>query len=266
MVGRQSSVRQTVAVSQWRTPLLVVAWIPITLFLDHNASLTVQNLLGVVTWALLLLLLAAEVPLVRVQTAVVVVFATAVEFTFSPCLEVYTYRLHNVPAFVPPGHGLVYLAALTLARTDFFRMNARTLVTATLAVGAVYAAWGISPLAPRPDVLGMFWFLCLVGFLLWGRSRLLYVGAFAVVTYLEVIGTSLGVWTWAPYDPTGIVSMGNPPSGAAGGYGWFDLVAVSFAPAVLVAVSVVSSTATERLEQLRMKKSVRRQSVAADEG
>ena len=131
MIGRFARLEQWWAVnqlcgrlsrvSQWRTPLVVVAWIPITLFLDHNASLTVQNLLGVVTWALLLLLLAAEVPLVRVQTAVVVVFATAVEFTFSPWLEVYTYRLHNVPAFVPPGHGLVYLAALTLARTDFFR-------------------------------------------------------------------------------------------------------------------------------------------------
>ncbi len=80
---------------------------------------------------------------------------------------------------------------------------------------------------------GAFWYLCLVGFLVFGRSRLLYVGAFLVVTYLELIGTALGTWTWQPYDPTGLVSMGNPPSGAAGGYGWFDLAAMAFAPWVV---------------------------------
>ena len=87
--------------------------------------------------------------------------------------------------------------------------------------------------APRLDVLGAFWFVCLLGFLRWGRSRLLYVGAFVVVTYLELLGTHLGTWAWAAYDPTGIVAMGNPPSGAAGGYGWFDLAAVSLAPVLL---------------------------------
>ena len=79
-------------------------------------------------------------------------------------------------------------------------------------------------------MLGAFWYLCLVGFLVLGRNRLLYVGAFLVVTYLELLGTTLGTWTWQPYDPTGLVAMGNPPSGAAGGYGWFDLAAMAFAP------------------------------------
>jgi hypothetical protein len=34
-----------------------------------------------------------------------------------------------------------------------------------------------------------------------------------------------------------LVSSGNPPSGAAGGYGWFDLAAVLAGPAVLAAVT-----------------------------
>ena len=60
---------------------------------------------------LLLVALSRVSPVVRAQTAVVVVFATVVEYVFSPTLEVYTYRFDNVPAFVPPGHGLVYLSA-----------------------------------------------------------------------------------------------------------------------------------------------------------
>ena len=58
--------------------------------------------------------LAATDAVTFAQVAVVVAFATAIEYLCSPLLGIYTYRLHNVPAFVPPGHGLVYLAALAL--------------------------------------------------------------------------------------------------------------------------------------------------------
>jgi hypothetical protein len=210
----------------------VLVWLPLILALDRGATLSTQRLLGAVTWMLLLVLARQEAPLVRSQIAVVVVFATAVEYTFSPLLHVYVYRLGNVPAFVPPGHGLVYLAALSLARSRLVRAHDRLLVTATVVVGAVYSGWGLL-LANRPDVLGAFWFACLLGFLRWGRSSLLYMGAFVVVTFLELLGTRLGTWRWHELDPTGLVSIGNPPSGAAGGYGWFDLVAVLAAPTML---------------------------------
>ncbi|NHC45687.1 hypothetical protein [Motilibacter aurantiacus] len=214
---------------------VVLVWVTAVLLLDRGATLGQQRLLGGATWALLLGLLAREAPLVRAQTAIVVAFATAVEYTFSPLLEVYLYRLPGVPWFVPPGHGLVYLAALAIGRSPQARARARPLVTATAVAGTAYAVWGL--VGPgRLDVLGAFWLCCLLGFLRWGRSALLYVGAFVVVTYLEVLGTALHVWAWQPYDPTGLVPIGNPPSGAAGGYGWFDLAAVLGAPALLRAV------------------------------
>jgi hypothetical protein len=220
---------------------VVLVWIPAVLVADRAATSTVQTLLGLGTWVLLLAVLAGQHVLVRTQTLVVVVFATLVEYTFSGWLHVYVYRLHDVPAFVPPGHGLVYLAALALGGSALVRRHSRPAVVATVVVGAAYAAWGLSSLAPRPDVLGAFWFVCLLGFLAFGPSRLLYVGAFVVVTYLELVGTSLHVWTWSPRDPTGIVAMGNPPTGAAGGYGWFDLVAVLVAPTLLVLLARVRS-------------------------
>jgi hypothetical protein len=255
---------------QWRTPIVVLVWIPVTLGLDAGATLLQQHALGVVTWVLLVGLLRSESTLVRVQTGVVVIFATAIEYTFSPWLEVYTYRFDNVPAFVPPGHGLVYLAALTLGRTTLFQRHARTFVWATVVLGGLYALWGVSPWAPRPDVLGLFWYACLLGFLAWGRSRMLYVGAFVVVTYLELIGTWLGTWTWQPYDPTGLVGMGNPPSGAAGGYGWFDLVAITVAPVLVRWWSSEGSTddsaLTEGVEQGGVQVAVGRQGVPPDQG
>jgi hypothetical protein len=211
---------------------VVVGWITVVLAVDAQSTLTVQRLLGVGTWCVLLAVLSREATVVRVQTAVVVVFATAIEFTFSPLLHVYLYRFHNVPMYVPPGHGLVYLVALSVARTAFVRRHTESLLVFVVAVGGSWAAYGAF-LAPRHDALGAVWFLCLLCFLLWGPSRCLYIGAFLMVSYLELLGTRLGTWAWQLHDPTGLVSIGNPPSGAAGGYGWFDLAALTTAPWLL---------------------------------
>jgi len=223
--------------------LAVVGWIPAVLGMDRLVGLPGQRVLGLLTWALLLGLLRRESPHTRAQVAVVVVFATLVEYCFAGWLGVYVYRLHNVPAFVPPGHGLVYLAALSIGRSALARVHRRPLVTATVAVGGAWAIWGLA-LSPRPDVLGAFWFGCLLAFLAWGRQPAVYAGAFLVVSALELLGTGLGTWRWALVDPiTGWVSMGNPPSGAAGGYGWFDAAAIALAPGLVRAAGVVRSRA-----------------------
>jgi hypothetical protein len=222
----------------WPSGLIVpgvIGWVTAVLVVDSGASHDTQRVLGAATWLVLAAVLLRESPLVRVQTAVVVVFASLVEFTFSPLLGVYVYRFSNVPMYVPPGHGLVYLAALAIGRTAFVVARTRLCMSVALALVGGYAAFGLF-VSARPDVLGAFWFLCLVGFMRWGPSPGLYVGACLVVTYLELVGTRLGTWTWQPHDPTGLVTIGNPPSGAAGGYGWFDLTALILAPALLAAL------------------------------
>lgn len=210
----------------------VLAWIPLVLGLDRVSSMDQQRWLGVGTALLLVLLLAGEPARIRAQVAVVVGFATVVEYVFSYELHVYVYRLHDVPWFVPPGHGLVYLGALAIGRSPAARSQQRWLIPLTVAVGASYAVWGLL-LSGRRDVLGAFWFGCLVVFLFRARQPMVFVGAFVVVTYLELLGTHLGAWTWQVKDPIAhLVSMGNPPSGAAGGYGFFDAAALALAPLV----------------------------------
>jgi len=215
-----------------RVVAVAMLWITAVLLVDAGSTRWTQRGLGICTWLVLVWLLRGESPLVRMQTAVVIVFASIVEYTFSPLLEVYTYRFDNVPMYVPPGHGLVYLAALAIGRLEWVQAHLRLCTAAVMLGGGAYAGYGLTS-ADRLDVLGAFWFLCLAGFLLWGPSRGLYVGAFLVVTYLEIAGTALGTWTWQAVDPTGLIPIGNPPSGAAGGYGWFDLAALLLAPALL---------------------------------
>jgi hypothetical protein len=179
--------------------------------------------------------LRGETGQVRAQVAIVVAFATCIEYAASPLLGVYTYRLHNVPAFVPPGHGMVYLAALSLGRSALFGALRRPVVYGTLVVGGLWAAWGLL-LASRNDAFGAILYLCLARFLLVGRAPTVYAGAFVITTYLELIGTRIGTWTWSLHDPTGIFGVGNPPSGIPGGYCFFDAAALAAAPLVLLLV------------------------------
>ena len=211
--------------------LVLMGWLTVVLAVDHDGSLTTQRVLGLLTWLVLGSALTTATPLVRVQTLVVVVFATVVEYVFSPGLEVYVYRFDNVPSYVPPGHGLVYLSAYGLGHHPWVRARLRMFAAvALLGLGA----WVVHTfVGARPDALGAFWFVCLLAFLRWGPSAEVYVGAAYVVTWLEVVGTRLGTWQWRPEDPVLGITIGNPPSGAAGGYGWFDLVALLLAPGLL---------------------------------
>lgn len=218
-----------------RAGLMMMGWLSVVLWLDRAAGGVGpwgERGLGVLTWLVLALALTRVTSVVRAQTVVVVVFATVVEYVFSPTLGVYTYRFHHVPAFVPPGHGLVYLSAFAFGHCALVVRHRRAALALVLTLGGAWAAYG-ALLAPRPDLLGAFWFACLVGFVLVGPSQAVYVGAFVAVSWLELLGTHLGTWVWSTRDPTGAVSIGNPPSGAAGGYGWFDLAGLLAAPHLL---------------------------------
>jgi hypothetical protein len=62
-----------------------------------------------------------------------------------------------------------------------------------------------------------------------------YAGVFMAVTALELYGTAIGTWRWAPELPGLGIPDGNPPSGVASGYVWFDVMALLVAPRLVAA-------------------------------
>jgi hypothetical protein len=204
------------------------AYLAALLALDTQASYPEQLALGVVTWLVLFAALVPLAPLARAQALGVVVFATVGEVTGSLVWGVYRYRLHNLPLFIPPAHGVVYLSGLALAGWA----RPRVLVWCA-GVGAVI--WGTLGLGvlPRLDVAGAFGVPLLCLFLWRSRSRAVYAGVFLVVAALELYGTSMGTWRWARELPGLGIADGNPPSGVASGYVWFDVMAMLLAPVAL---------------------------------
>jgi hypothetical protein len=96
-------------------PCALVCFIGVLLALDTQVDARAQLLLGLAAWIALALALRGLPPLLRAQALVVVVVATCAEVVGSIIWGVYTYRLENLPSFVPPCHGLVYLAGASLA-------------------------------------------------------------------------------------------------------------------------------------------------------
>ncbi len=201
------------------------AYLAALLAVDTQVGLRGQLALGVLTVAVLAATLRPLPSLARAQTIGVVLFATVGEVTGSLIWGVYHYRLHNLPLFIPPAHGLVYLSGVALSRS----LRERAVVWAA-AIGAV--AWGIAGLTvlPRLDVAGAFGVPLLLVFLWRSRWRAAYAGVFLVVAGLELYGTSIGTWRWATTVPGLGVPDGNPPSGVAIGYVWFDVMALLVAP------------------------------------
>jgi hypothetical protein len=201
------------------------AFLAALLAVDTQVDLGAQVALGVLTWAVLFAAIWPLPAILRAQVIGVVLFATGAEITGSLVWGVYRYRLHNLPLFIPPAHGVVYLSGLALAGV----VRPRLLV-AVAAVGCV--GWGIAGVTvlPRLDVAGAMCVPLLCVFLWRSRFRAAYAGVFVVVAALELYGTSIGTWRWATELPGLGIPDGNPPSGVASGYVWFDVMALLVAP------------------------------------
>jgi hypothetical protein len=192
---------------------------------DRHVGLPAQLLLGVLTAAVLAGLLALQPRTVRVQTVALVGVATVGEIVGSLIWGLYSYRLDNLPAFVPPGHGVVFLCGVSLAVLTSRRPS---LLLALAIAGA--ATWGIAGVTvlPAKDVWGAVGCGFLIAVLVVTR-RPVYAGVFLAVAALEIYGTAIGTWTWEATVPGLGLSQGNPPSGAASGYVVFDVVALMLA-------------------------------------
>ena len=192
--------------------LLLVATLAGGLAADVWTDIVGQTIVSVGVWVVLFYLLDRVESELRCALMVCLVIATAGELFLSLVWGLYTYRLGNIPMFVPPGHVLLLLLGFSLARH-----------MSEAAAHAIIGSAGIYSLAAAAagvDTLGLALFLVLaLTSLAMPTQRRLYASTFVLSLALELYGTWLGNWTWArevPGMPLALVTT-NPP-GAAGAF------------------------------------------------
>lgn len=211
----------------------LVAYAAVMLAVDHFVGPGGQVALGLATGTVLVAACRSLSIEERVQVGTVVLVATCFEVIGSIIWGVYRYRLGNLPLFVPPGHGLVYVTGLLISRVPLVMRHERGFVRLVLALGICWAAVGLSGVLGRVDVLGAVGVLVFSTYLFRGPAPAVYGGVFLVVAWLEVYGTAVGTWRWMEIVPGLGIPGGNPPSGAASGYVLFDIIAMAMAPLIV---------------------------------
>ena len=204
--------------------------VAICMTFEVSGSMERQYALGFIALACLIGFLRGETREVKLQVVVAIAFTTIGEYVASVYMGGYTYRFENVPAYVPLGHGMVYLTSIALARSGLFIQYARAITTTVIVVCGAWSIWGISGFAEHGDAGGALLFCAFLVCLFKGRSPLVYLAAFFITTWLELIGTAAGAWKWAEVDPVFGLSQGNPPSGVAVWYCLVDAVALGGGP------------------------------------
>ena len=199
------------------------------LALDVRTDVVGQALIGAATWAAMFILLARFAPPERCALMACLTIATAGELVLSLGWGLYTYRLGNIPPFVPPGHVMLFMVGLWLAE----RLSDRAAYTVIACAGLYAATAAATGLDTFAGVL--FLVICVAWFALPSHRRL-YAATFTVALVLEIYGTWLGVWSWASQVPGLALVTTNPPGTVGAFYCALDALVVT-ATALLIARS-----------------------------
>lgn len=150
---------------------------------------------------------------VRKLMLIAVVLGILGEYFFSVYLGMYTYRLENVPWYVPLGHAALYGRVFIFSKDSLARKYHKEIEQFFTYLIIVFS---LVYLVFFSDVFG-FLMTVFVFVLLCKRpkDRLYFYTMYIVVALLEIGGTAFGCWKWPPiaFNVFEFLPSNNPPSG-----------------------------------------------------
>jgi hypothetical protein len=170
---------------------------------DASAAWWAQPTVSAWTWTALGAVLALGRPVERRQLAACVVLATGGELFLKDVWGLYTYRLDNLPLFIPAGHALVYATASRLsgAAPRWLPAAVAALFGGVIAVGA----WR------GTDTFGVVGLGVFLAYLRFSANPSLCATLFLFALGVETYGTALGGWRYYTVEPWFGLTTTNPP-------------------------------------------------------
>ena len=145
------------------------------------------------------------------------------EYFFSVYLGMYTYRLENVPLYVPFGHAAVYARVFAFSKTSVVRKHHKKIERLFYYIIALFALgyWYFFN-----DLFGFIMTLGVFALLIKRQEdRMYFLTMYITVAVLEIGGTAYGAWYW-PDTAFGVFEFlpsNNPPSGISLFYFLLDI-------------------------------------------
>ena len=208
--GHSSPVTESVNLS------LILVTFALGLIVDQHAGLAGQLAVSVWTWGVFFRLLRTSPREWRLPFYACLVWATAGEILLSLVWVLYTYRLGNIPFFIPPGHVLVFYLGLVMAPRV---PRAFVVLVPAAAIGYAAFAWNSgSDTISIP--LTVLFILCMQQ----PEGRRRYAVIFVASLMVEVYGTWIGNWLWHRDVPYLGLNSANPPLAAGAFYCALDVL------------------------------------------
>lgn len=139
----------------------------------------------------------------RIEMIAVLAFATPMELFFSEVWLIYEYQRGLMPLFVPVGHYFLFDLGRRVAKRipEGSPMMLILLLVPLVIYGAVKGT----------DTSAVVLIFLTLGFVQWGPEPRLYASMVWLALFMELWGTYLGNWEWAPDVPWTGLTAWNPP-------------------------------------------------------
>ena len=195
---------------------LILFTFALGMIVDQRGGLAGQLAVSVWTWGVFFWLLRTSPREWRLPFYACLVWATAGEILLSLVWVLYTYRLGNIPFFIPPGHVLVFYLGLVMAPRV-----PRALVVLVPAASIGYAAFALNDGSDTISIpLTVLFILCMQQ----PEGRRRYAVIFVAALMVEVYGTWIGNWVWHQDVPYLGLKSANPPLAAGAFYCALDVL------------------------------------------
>ena len=152
----------------------------------------------------------------RIEMIAVLAFATPMELFFSEVWLIYEYQRGLMPLFVPVGHYFLF----DLGRRVAKRIPHSSPIYLILALLPFFLYGAVK----GTDTSAIFLLVLTFGFIKWGPEPRLYATMVWLALAMELWGTYLCNWTWAPTVPYTGLTAWNPPLLVGAFYCFGDLL------------------------------------------
>lgn len=200
----------------WFYVVSIVATFALGLIVDQYGGLAGQLAVSVWCWVLVLRLISASPPHWRAAFFACLVWATAGEIFLSLIWGLYTYRLGNIPFFIPPGHVfLLWFAMVFAPRLPLWFIYSVPAAALGYAGYAFYHGFDTVSI-PLVALFILCW--------LQPQGRRLYSLMLVISLVIELYGTWMGNWIWhrnVAYFP---LNSANPPLAVGSFYCVLDVL------------------------------------------